>query len=224
MRALFSLLTFILTSLFFIGSFIYIVMRLFSQINFGPDTRAWKSTLEALRNRLKKMNTGALVPWDKEMPAILSLNQTAIKKPGFFSPSYAGIFMTIYQEPALAYAGIRNGNTGVLVMQTSDREFIFRQKGKETEIWINSQPFGIFVDGALIAAGRNGKMIGRLENDQSHSQFPVLLGDKTAAAVANPTLSIGSTPNPRAMTLLRDLSKDEENALLSMALLQMVQR
>lgn len=224
MRALFSLIMFLLTSLMFIGGFIYFMARLFSQINFGPETRAWKSTLEALRNRLKKMTPGALVPWDKEMPALLSLNQSIVKKPGFFNPSYSGVFMTIYQEPALAYAGIRNGNTGVLVVQTSDREFIFRQKGKETEIWVNTQPFGVFVDGALIAAGRNGKLMGRLETEQGAAQFPVLLGEKTAAAVSNPALVLGSTPNPRAMTLLRDLSLEEENAVLSMAILQMVVR
>ena len=206
-----------------LGSIIEVIGSLIDETMSGPGTRAWNNRVQRLRDALKKF-TGGLVPWDAEMLRLLSLNKVQAQKEGWFGRPAGGVFTSIYQEPVLAFVREALPKSPLLMASTSQHELVFRLKGKETEIWINSQPFGIFVDGALIAAGRNGKMIGRLENDQSHSQFPVLLGDKTAAAVANPVLSIGSTPNPRAMTLLRDLSKDEENALLSMALLQMVQR
>lgn len=222
MHPVLALLTFILTTLAFIGGFLFVMFRLISQLIFGSDTKIWKSTLEKVRRHLKKVPVKGLVPWDHEMIGLLSLNRSAMKKPGFFNLAYSGIINSIYQEEAIAYAGIRTGKTGVLVAQTSDREFIFRQKEKETEIWVNNQPFGLYINGTLLSAGRQARAVGRLETQYGERQFPVLLGDKTAAAISNPELNGKSSPNPRAITLLRDLNPDEENALLAMTLLQII--
>jgi hypothetical protein len=220
MRPLLNLLTFFLTIAVFFGSAFFVLVKLFSSINFSPDTKAWKETLRRLRERLQQQAGDTLVPWDKEMFSLLSLNQTNIKKAGWMDGTYSGTFTTIYHEPVLAYAGRKSGANGVLVARTSDRELIFRQKGKETEIWVNSQPFGVFVDGALLSAGRTSHLLAQFNAGSEESELPVLLGNKTAAAISNPDKKTG--PNPRALTLLRDLTPDEENALLALALLKMV--
>ena len=201
-----------------IVGFLYLVSRLFSSISFAPDSRAWKSLLAALRHRIDTQKT-RLVAWESDMTGLLSLNRLELKKPGFFNTVYSGVYTTIYQEPVLAYAGQRSGNTSVLVARTSNREFVFRNKGKETEVWVNSQPFALFSNGALLSAGRSSQQLARLEAQPDESQFPIMIGQRTAAAVANPGRAAG--PNPRAFTLLRELNQEEETAVLALAIMQL---
>ncbi len=215
----FLIILMLLTGTFIVGVF-YLIAKLIGRINFNPESQAWKKTLEGLRNKLKTQAAGALVPWDKEMLSLLSLNRSNVKKPGFFNSTAEGVFLTIFQEPVMAYAIQKSGKTGVVVARTSDREFIFRQKGKETEIWLNSQPFGVLVDGALLAAGKTSRLLARLEQKSGEAQFPVLLGDAVAASISNPALA--DSPNPRALTLLREVSAEEESVLLALTVLVVV--
>lgn len=204
---------------FFITSIVYFIARAVGQLSLNPKSAAWKRMLEKLRERVRKQAAKNLVPWDAEMLALLSSNRATMKKPGYFDLYSEGVYTTIYQEPVLVYAGLKTGKTSVLVANTSDREFIFRQKDKETEIWLNEQPFGLLVDGTLLAPGRGSKMLARMEATGSEASLPVFIGDKTAAAITNPELASG--PNPRALTLLRTLDAQEENALLALAILKM---
>lgn len=206
----------------FVVGIVFTIARSVFNFALNPDTRAWRNLLDRLRARLsKRMAASKLVPWDGEMAALLSLNRIDVKKPGWFDGISEGVFTTIYHEPVLAYAGQLSGKNGVLLARTSDREFIFRIKGKETEIWVNQQPFGVLVDGTLLAAGRGSRLLARLEAEPAESQFPVLLADnKTAASISNPAKT--SMPNPRALSLLRTLSPEEENAVLALAVLKMV--
>ncbi len=220
MRFFFFLIIVVLLAGSFVAGVFYLVAKLLGQINFNPESQAWKKTVEELRARLKTQAAGALVPWDKEMLPLLSLNRLNVKKPGFFNNTAEGVFTTIFQEPVLAYAERMSGSIGVIIACTSDREYILRLKGKETEIWLNGQPFGIFVDGALLTAGKSGRLLGRLEQKPGEVQYPVLLGDSIAATIANPDKV--DTPNPRAFTLLRALSAEEENTLLALTVLTVV--
>lgn len=220
MRFLFGFFMLILLAGSFVVGIFYLIAKVLGQINFNPESQAWKKTVEGLRNRLKTLAAGALVPWDKEMLSLLSLNRTNVKKPGYFNSAAEGVFTTIYQEPVLAYAEHKSGKTAVVIARTSDREFIFRLKGKETEIWLDGQPFGVLVDGSLIAAGRNGRLLGQMVQKQEEAQFPVTLGTSVAASIANPDKA--GSPNPRALTLLRDLSTEEEHTILAMTVLTAV--
>ncbi len=206
---------------FIVGMF-YLIARVLGQLNLDPESQAWKNIVERLRTRLQSQAAGALVPWDGEMLSLLSLNRTMVRKPGFFNSStYEGVFTSIYQEPVLAYAAQKKGDTSVLIARTSDREFTFRTRGKETEIWVSGQPFGVFTDGVLISAGRDGRLLAKIEGDSNEKQIPVLLGSNTGAAISNPDYTASAGPNPRALTLLRALSEEEEQALLALAILQM---
>ncbi|GEM_PF-439277 len=216
----FLLLMFVIPAMFVVG-IIYGLARMIGGINFNPDSKAWKNALERLRARMRSQAAGMLVPWDGEMMSLLSLNQSVTKKPGWFDRSTEGVVPTIYQEPVVAYAAQTAGNTGLLIARTSDKEFIFRMKGKETEVWVEGKPFGILVDGSLLAAGRGNVLLARMESAKDENQVPVMLGSTTAAAISNGSRTdLG--PNPRAVTLLRAVNAEEETALLALTLLQIL--
>lgn len=216
MRFLFGLLLLVLMVGGFIIGILYLIARLLGQINFNPESQAWKKMVEVLRTRLKSQAAGALVPWDREMLSLLSLNREKLKKSTFFNNFSEGMLTTIFQEPVLAFAEQKSGRNAVLIARTSDREFIFRMKGRETEIWLNSQPFGVLVDGSLLAAGRGGRLLGRVDVHAQEAQYPVTLDNKVAASIANPARA--DSPNPRALTLLRDLTAEEETVLLALTI------
>jgi hypothetical protein len=218
---IFSLL---LMLLFFAGAFItgiiYLISKAISGISFNPQSNAWKSMLERLRRQVQNQVAGKLVPWDQEIMSLLSFNRSVVKKPGFFDSTAEGIYTTIFHEPVLAYATQQSGDNSVTVARTSDREFIFRKKAKETEIWINGQPFAVFTGDALIAAGRTNRVLAQLHRqDQDVLQLPVMIGDKEVASLSSPGRS--TSPNPRALTLLRELNPEEENAVLALAVMRM---
>ncbi|HND90091.1 MAG TPA: hypothetical protein PK971_17285 [Saprospiraceae bacterium] len=218
-KGIISLLFMLLMVVTFVVGVVFTVARSVFSMALNPDTRAWRNLLDKLRARLQKVAVNKLVPWDGDMASLLSLNRVDVKKPGWFDGIQEGVFTTIYHEPVLAYAGQMSGKNGVLLARTSDREFIFRMKGQETEIWINQQPFGVFVNGTLLAAGRGSRVLARLEASAAESQFPVLLSDnKTAATITNPERS--SMPNPRALSLLRPLSPEEESTVLALMVLK----
>lgn len=223
MKLLFFLFLIIVVPALFVVGIIYGIARMLGGINFNPESKAWKDALERLRGRLRSQAAGMLVPWDNEMLALLSLNQSVTKKPGWFDRSTEGVLSTIYQEPVIAYAAHSTGNTGLLVARTSNKEFIFRIKGKETEVWVEGKPFAILVDNNLLAAGRGSTLLARLESGREEMQIPVMLGTTTAAAISNPART-DAGPNPRAITLLRPVNTEEETALLSLLLLQVLKR
>lgn len=218
MRALFSFFTILLTTAFFVTGVVYLIGKAFGQIIGNPESKAFKRVLQNLRSRLSTVSTD-LVPWDHEMLSLLSLNRINEKKPGWFRAFTTGQFTTIYQEPVVAYATQRVGDVSVTLVRTSDREFILRRKGKETEIWLDNKPLGLFVDGVLLAPGKGSKLLARLENKPDEVEHPLFLDDKTAVTLNNPKLA--DSPNPRALTLLRELNPEEENLTLALALKQL---
>lgn len=223
MKLLIFLLMMIVFPAVFVVGIIYAVARMLGGVNFNTESKSWKNALERLRGHLRSQAAGMLVPWDEEMMSLLSINQSVTKKPGWFDRSTEGVLSTIYQEPVIAFASQTTGNTGLLMARTSKKEFIFRMKGKETEVWVDGQPFGIFINGTLLSAGRSSSMLAQLEAGKDEMQIPVRLGNTTAAAINNPHRT-DAGPNPRAVTLLRPINAEEEIALLAVTLLQVLKR
>ena len=211
-------LLFLFSLAFFITGAVYLIARTFGQLAWNPESKAFKRLLRDLRSRVNKV-AGDLVPWDHEMLGLLSLNRINEKKPGWFNQVYSGQFTTIYHEPVLAYATQKMGKLSVTVVRTSKREFVLRRKGRETEIWLDNKPLGLFVDGVLLAPGKGSNMLARLENKPDEAESPLMLGNNTAATIHNPKKV--DSPNPRALTLLRPLDEQEENVTLAVALEQL---
>jgi hypothetical protein len=219
MRFLLSLLFMVITAGVFISGAVYLLSKTFLSVVSNPESKAWKRTVERLRARLKRKYP-ELIPWDKEMLSLLSHNRE-LKKPGWFDNVYEGVYLSIFHEPVLAFVQMRSGQDSVMVARTSDREFVFRQKKGETEIWINGQPFAVLVNGNLLAAGKGSRVIAQVDAQSGEPQFPVVLGNQTAASISNPEGALERSPNPRVLTLLRETNAEEDNALLALAILQM---
>lgn len=222
MRGLFNLLSFLLTTGLFITGVFYFLAKMLGRIVFDPASQAWKRTVEKLQARLRAQAAGALVPWDAEMLGLLSLNRTKVRKPGWWDNTAEGVLMSIYQEPVLAYAGQTSGNTAVFIARTGAKEYIFRHKEKETEIWVNNQPFAVYINGVLLAAGRSSQVLARVDADAAEAQWTVTIGDKPVAAINNPQRAASAGPNPRALTLLRKGTAEEEDALLALVLVHVL--
>lgn len=212
----------LLLPVFLIGLFItalfYFVAGVFGHIAFNPESRAWKELLAKLRDRLRLRLSEPLTPCNAENLAQLSLKPKLLKKASWRDGVFEGVFSTIYKEPVLVFAGQKTGKTAAIVARTSDKEFIFRLKGKETEIWQDGQPYAVYMDGTLLSAGKQSRLLAKLETDTELRQWPVLLGQGEAAMLTNADRVV--SPIPRALTLLRSLQPEEEQALLVLAILQ----
>jgi hypothetical protein len=225
MSALIRLLLALLMVGLFITGIFYFVASVLGSLAFNPQSRAWKEMIAKLRARLtpKKGAKPSKLPetlhaFDSETLAHLSLKPTILKKAGWGDLVFEGVFSTIYQEPVMAFAGQKNGKNGAIVAKTSQKEFIFRLKGKEVEIWENNQPYAVFADGTLLSSGKQSKLLAKLEPDAELRQWPVLLGQSEGATLTNVQRAV--SPIPRAVTMLRNLSPEEEQALLLLAVVQ----
>ncbi|MFN0014310.1 MAG: hypothetical protein ACKVU2_07145 [Saprospiraceae bacterium] len=215
MRAFFSLITVLLTTGFFVVGIVYLIARLLGQVAWNPESKAYQRMLGVLRARLMPVSRG-LVPWDHEMLGLLSLNRANEKRPGWFSPFLSGQITTIYQEPVVAYITQQSGHASVTVARTSNREFIFRKKGKETEVWLNGVPFGLLAGNAFLASSKGSRILAHLEKKEGESLTTLVFANAKSLALNN--LERASSPIPRAVTLLQELDPESESIALSVTL------
>ena len=218
-RALFGLFFFLLFATFMITGGIWVLYRLFAGVGINPGTKGTNRLVKQLRNGLKAARE-KLVPWDKEMLSLLSLNKTEEKKSGRFGRPEQGTYQSIYQEPVVTYASQKVGKTDIMLVQTKNKEFVFKRKGRETSIWVDGKPLGVYVEGVLMSAGKKSELLATLEKSKEDSDFHLDLDDNPAAALKNPEKAVG--PNPRAVTLLRDLDSVEEEKVLALTVLQLL--
>lgn len=227
MSALLRLLFAVLVAGFFISGIFFFLASLLNNLAFNPESRAWKEMIGKLRARLnpkipnrKSKLPEVLTPFDSETLAHLSLKPTILKKAGWRDTTIEGVISTIYQEPVLVFAGQKNGKNGAFVAKTSDKEYIFTQKGKETNVWLDGKPYAVFVDGTLLSTGKQSKMLAKIEPDPELRQWPVLIGSAEGATLTNAERAV--SPIPRAVTLLRNLNPEEEQALLVLSAIQVL--
>ena len=225
MSALLRLLTAVLMTGLFISGFFFFLAKLVGGLAFNPASKAWKEMVAKLRARLappkpplKSKLPQILTPFDTEALTHLSLKPVFTKKTGWFDNTFEGVFNTIYREPIMVFAGQKSGNNTVVVAKTTDHEFIFQQKAKETHIWLDGSLVAVWIDGNLLTAGKQGKLLAKITIDKELRQWPVLIGQSEGATLTNGELAI--SPIPRAVTLLRNLSKAEEETMLVLAALQ----
>ena len=199
------------------GTF-FVAANFLGGIAFNPESRAWKELLNKLRERLKKRAQQPLMPWRGENLVQLSLYPKILKKAGWSDQVFEGVAGTIYQEPLAYFVGQKSGKMAVILAQTEDMSLVFRQKEKETEIWVNNQPFAVLSNGALLAAGKQSRLLAQIDADPDLKQWPVILGQKEAVLLTNAARVI--SPVPRALNLMRELSPEEETTVLIIGLLE----
>lgn len=223
MRFLFFFLFVVLISVAFVAAVLYYIVRAFAAMSTAvkPGTKAWDTSVSGLRQQLAE-RAQQLTPWEEDTLQLLSVNKLQEKKASLLSTAETGVIGSIYQEPVVAYATKGQGKNTLAVARTSDREYVYRRKDRETEIWMNGQPLGVLVDGSLLAPGRSSKLLAQVQENQEESAFPVLLNNQTTVTISNPDKVRGTTPNPRALSLLRNVSPEEENVVLALTLLQVL--
>jgi hypothetical protein len=201
----------------FILSVVWMLAKAFGNISAQPGTRQWDSLVNRLRSILEK---SMLIPWDgKDLMPLMSLGNFKKHNKWYETGNTRkGTIDTIYQEPVIAIAEISLGKSKVAVARTSTQEFVFRIKDKDVEIWVDSKPYAVLSGGALLASGKNSKLLAQIQANNDERSLPVALGNQTTLTLSNPALPPLS-PNPRAMLLLRDLNAEEETAALSLAIL-----
>jgi hypothetical protein len=197
---------------------IWFVIRMLFSVSLQPGTKSWDGLVQKMRKNLEIPNA-QLIPWDTEMLSLLSLNKPKQPKSSFFSSEIQGFYTTIYDESVVSFAQNTMQGMGLTIANTTQQEFILRNKGNETEIWVNKQPLGVYINGVLLASGKNPRQLALIQINANEVQFPLNIGEKTVAAISNPIKA--DAPNPRAVILLKDLNKEEEIIVLAMALLVM---
>jgi hypothetical protein len=200
----------------FITGLFYFVANVLSGLAFNPASRAWRELIQKLRTRNRIRMANEPLPLNTETLTHLSGKPKILKKAGWRDGVFEGVYQTIYQEPVAYYAGQKSGKTAAVVVQMTDRELILRKKGKETEIWLNGDPYAVLVDGVLLSSGRQGKMLAKLNLDADLRQWPVIIGQGESATLTN--LDRAVSPIPRAVGLLRNLNPEEEQVLLALTI------
>ena len=121
-----------------------------------------------------------------------------------------------------ARVGQKSGNTAVFVARSSKQEYILRQKQKETEVWIDNKPFGVFISDVLLAAGSSSKLLAEVDVEKGEAQWPVKIGNEVVAAINNPARAEEAGPNPRALSFFRKLNAEEEDIVLAVTLVYLL--
>lgn len=219
--AILMLLFFIIAAL----SGIYFLFQLLT--NFQPGKEKIRSEIKKMRAELNPF-VEKLVPWTKEEMELLSLNQTERSSKKRLIRTIKGVFTTIYHEPAIAYIykkfiSFGKEENAILLARTGMHEFIYRIKGKETELTINGQLVGKIKDNSLLYGASSNRLIARINKEQDNQLLlPIYIKDKELGSLNAPEKV--QKVNPRAFEFLQDMDDDESALYLSLASLQMVRR
>lgn len=138
-----------------------------------------------------------------------------------------GMFTSIYHEPMVAYAYKKYVSSGkpnaILYARTSGQEFVYRLRNNEVQVQIDGELVGSLKKGGLLYSARSQKPIARLQRSQHQELLPILVGDRELASL--PPASEEDSVHTRALQYLDDkINKQEESLLLSLAILELVER
>ncbi len=221
MRFLFSFLVVVLTLAFVITAIIYFIGRAFKDLRLSTSSHAaFRDVLEQMRQQVKTLMAD-LTPWDAEMFSLLSLNRQPVRGKGNFRKFSSGYLLSIFQEPVVAFAIAESDkHQKVALARLHDREFVFRKKGNDVEIWLNGEPMGIFSNGTLLSSDKTARLLAHLEEKPSEHHSELQLANGRTVNLTNREQT--TSPNPRAAVLVRELNRDEENIALALALMRLL--
>ena len=179
------------------------VYRTFAQIGSSPQGNAFKSGVDKLR-QMAEAKLPELAPWEADTLSLICSQPLDEKSEGLFVKSLThGYLSTIYQEKVAAYAKTQIGQSFLLYVQTKDDAYLFQKQKHQTEIWINSERYGVFAEGALISADNRGKLLGKLEQGSGEKEKLLYIGNK---AVGTLVLNHSSDEvNPRAVHAMEQI-------------------
>jgi hypothetical protein len=201
-----------------VGGIIALIVNFLSMLGATPGSKGFQDLLAKFSDQIKELRS-TLTPWESDSLSLLSLHKVKEKSGSLFGGIEKGIFTSIYQEPQVAYAVQRANNAGIAVAATANNMFVYRTKNRQTEIWVDNQPLGTYVDGNLLSS--TGKLLTQVNDKEQVESFPTIINNQTIASITNPALT--QSVNPRAISLLSKPSEETEKLLLAITLLKMLE-
>lgn len=190
--------------------------------NFQPGNNKVSMDLKKIREEMSPW-INQLVPWTREEMELLSHNQINKEHKKGIAPTVKGIITSIYNEPMMTYSYKKyvspNAN-GILVVRTSNHEFVYRIKAKAIQVMIDNQLVGTIRDGKDFYHVKNNRLLAQIQRKEGELVLPVLIGDKEVGNLKLPenTMKV----NNRAFQFLSPMSKEEEALFLSLAAFEMI--
>lgn len=179
-----------------------------------------KKDINDLRNQLKDYKS-KLVPFSAHEMELLSLNQTNKVTTKGFNKTTKGIFDTIYYEHLVAYIVKKysNGQSLTLIC-TSQDEFVYLHKGNLTHIYLNNVEAGVLNSkGDFMSL--NNKKLAFIDGADHLPTHAVWIGQSNIGFISNPKYKDKTIP--RAFSLLKEMSRDEQLIFLCLTLINLVE-
>jgi hypothetical protein len=199
---------------------IQILRSLFT--NFRPNERKVQADIRKMREEIAPF-VDQLVPLNNEELELFSLNQLNQSLKKGITTSAKGVYTSIYQEPLVAYSYKRYlGGHALLYARTATREIVYKIGTKYTQVAINQDFYGMIKDNTLYGDSKGKKALAQMNRDTQELGLPIVVGTREIAMVNAKNSS--PTPQPRAFSYVRkDVTKAEEQAFLTLAVLSMVE-
>lgn len=221
----FFILIVVLFGLFAIGALALLYQLL---TNFQPSQNKVQADLKMLKEELANWSA-ELIPWKEEELELLSINQTnKTTKKRLMTSITKGMFTSIYHEPMVAYAykkyvASSDTQNAILYACTAHHEFVYRFKKHEVEVSLDGKSIGILNKNGALYGKQSNRLLAQISQQEVDGLLPLRVGDRELASI--PANSANTNSTTRALQFLEDgLNKDEQLVLLSLTVLEMVNR
>jgi len=167
--------------------------------------------------------SGDLIPWSKKDAELLSYGVT--EKKIYKGDSSKGVFVSIYDEPMMAFA-TKEFNRAKLVKMvmasTANHKFYYLHKGKSIECYFNDQHIGFLKDDYMFYSMKK-RLAGRINSGGDDSYSSIIYKDAELGLI-NP-LSFDSPFSKRVFDLINDkLTTEGEIILMCMTFYYLIDK
>lgn len=207
------------------GGLLYLVFNLMTE--YKPGKKKVQQDLKKMKDKLEPYAKD-LVPINKEELELFSLSQIHQLAKKNKTRTARGVYTTIFHEPIMAYTYKRylsSGMNAVLYARTANHEFAFRIQGTEVKVVIDNQLEGTIRNNDTFYSIRDNRMVAQI-NRSNTAYLPVLVNNREVAQVSLPvTGNQEKLLSSRAFSFVKpNLDKEEEKLLLSLSILELVNR
>lgn len=205
----------ILVLLFTAGYFIWYLFKYFT--NAKPGSKTIEKDLDEMRKDSQEAYYN-LIPWTVDEWSLLSATLGEHKEYKGIVKRAAGIMQSIYHEPLLVYRykQYAGGKHSLLLIRTKKSEYVFWKKGAKTEIFKDTDAYGVLDENGVLLSKDGKKEIGRLKQPDRNTFIPVVLHEHEVASISHPRKV--DTVNPRAFEFLTDLAEEDQEKLMVLTL------
>lgn len=205
----------------FLAFLLYIVYYLTNKK--GKGDGKIKNDVITLRGEISEY-LGKFVPWNFEEMQLFSLSETdktVKKRKGL---TVRAVINSIYHEPMCVYV-YRDYGSGrdykILLVQTSNREFVYVIKKDIVNIFMNDTPLASIKENAYLYPPGQNNLLATI-NLEGGAYLPVTVENRELATLTHPDRT--DRLNPRAFEILHKLSEREEDLLLALSFYTIVRK